>query len=185
MGQSPGSSENPIGVYDLQQLTQTMTEAINSRAIAEPTMQELGLAMSPDEFLGNLSVEQVKSTQLVQINYRDPNPEIARQIADTTADVFSKQVTQLGANANPITATVWERAKVSDEPASPNLTVNIGVALIVGLIVGLVLAFLLDYLDDSWRSPEEIEEIAGVPTLGVIPTNVEDKAKGRRSDKSA
>src|SRR5215204_6962146 len=31
VGQKPGTSENPIGVQDLQQLTQTMTEAVNSR----------------------------------------------------------------------------------------------------------------------------------------------------------
>jgi hypothetical protein len=31
------------------------------------------------------------------------------------------------------------------------------------------MAFLLEYLDHSWRSPEEAEQITGVPTVGIIP----------------
>jgi capsular polysaccharide biosynthesis protein len=31
------------------------------------------------------------------------------------------------------------------------------------------LAFLLEYLDDYWRSPREVEQVSGVPTLGIVP----------------
>jgi capsular polysaccharide biosynthesis protein len=41
--------------------------------------------------------------------------------------------------------------------------------LAFGLLLGVVLALFLEYLDDSWRSPEEVEQISGVPTYGVIP----------------
>ena len=43
------------------------------------------------------------------------------------------------------------------------------VALLFGLMLGVGLAFLLDYLDDSWRSPAEVEQISGVPTYALIP----------------
>ena len=36
-------------------------------------------------------------------------------------------------------------------------------------VFGMRLAFLLEYVDDSWRSPEEAEQVSGVPTFGVIP----------------
>jgi hypothetical protein len=36
-------------------------------------------------------------------------------------------------------------------------------------MLGIGLAFLLEYWDDDWRSPEEVEQISGVPTFGVIP----------------
>jgi receptor protein-tyrosine kinase len=42
-------------------------------------------------------------------------------------------------------------------------------ALAVGLIIGVGLAFLLEYLDDSWDSPEEMEQVSGAPTFGIIP----------------
>jgi hypothetical protein len=37
--------------------------------------------------------------------------------------------------------------------------------------LGVGLAFLLEYLDDGWRSPEEVEQISGVPTYALIPRN--------------
>jgi receptor protein-tyrosine kinase len=36
-------------------------------------------------------------------------------------------------------------------------------------MLGTGLAFLLEYLDDSWSSPEEMEQVSGTPTLGIIP----------------
>jgi capsular polysaccharide biosynthesis protein len=58
---------------------------------------------------------------------------------------------------------------VPDEPVSPNPVRNGILALALGLMLGVGLAFLLEYLDDSWRSPEEVEHITGVPTFGTIP----------------
>jgi capsular polysaccharide biosynthesis protein len=50
-------------------------------------------------------------------------------------------------------------------------------ALVAGGALGVALAFLLEYLDDSWGSPEEAEQISGVPTFGVIPTFKVSKAR--------
>jgi capsular exopolysaccharide synthesis family protein len=36
-------------------------------------------------------------------------------------------------------------------------------------MLGIGLAFIMEYLDDSWRSPDEVERISGVPAFGVIP----------------
>jgi capsular polysaccharide biosynthesis protein len=40
---------------------------------------------------------------------------------------------------------------------------------LLGSLLGVGLAFLLEYVDDSWTSPDEVEEVSGVPTFGVIP----------------
>ncbi len=51
---------------------------------------------------------------------------------------------------------------------SPNPVRNGLLALAIGLMFGVGLAFLLEYLDDSWQSPEEVEQVSGVPTFGII-----------------
>jgi capsular polysaccharide biosynthesis protein len=75
---------------------------------------------------------------------------------------------------------VWEPAAVPEEPVSPNPLRNGLLGLVLGLMLGMGLAFLLEYLDDSWRSPEEVERISGVPTYGIIPTIEYGKAKKGR-----
>jgi capsular polysaccharide biosynthesis protein len=169
VGQERGTNEIPVGVYDLQQLTQTMAEGVNSRSLAEATIRQLGLQMAPEEFLANLSVEQVPNTQFIQVGYTDPSPERAQRVANATGKVFSEQISEVSPSASAITATVWDPAVVSDYPVSPNPLRNGLLALMLGLMLGVGLAFLLEYLDDSWRSPEEVEQISGVPTIGIIP----------------
>jgi len=42
-------------------------------------------------------------------------------------------------------------------------------SLVSGLVVGLGIAFLREALDQSIKSPDELERISGVPVLGLIP----------------
>lgn len=169
VGQERGITENPNDVVGLQQLTKTMAEGINSRPVAEAVIQQLDLRTSPEDFLENLDVEQISETQFIQVDYKDSSPERARQVANAIGDVFSEQVSEVSPNANAITATVWERAQAPDGSVSPNPARNGLLALLLGLIIGMGLAFLIEYLDPSWRSPEEAEQISGVPTFGIIP----------------
>lgn len=171
VGQEQGETPENLAsqVPGLQQLTQTMTTAVVTRRIAGAVTQKLNLPMSSEDFLENLSVEQINSTQFIEIKYRDPDPEQAKRIANTLGEVFSEQVSQVSPSANAVTATVWEKAVAPEDPASPSLLRNGLAALVLGLMLGVALAFLLEYLDDSWRSPEEVEQISGVPTFGIIP----------------
>jgi len=172
VGQERGITETPNDVIGLQQLTQTMVGAVSSRRVAEAVIRQQDLRMTSDKFLEeHLSVEQVPNTQWIQVSYRDVSPERAQQVANAVGDVFSKQISEVSPNANAIaiTATVWERAVVPDAPVTPNPVRNGLLALAVGLIIGVGLAFLLEYLDDSWDSPEEMEQVSGAPTFGIIP----------------
>ncbi len=166
---SDAPSQLGSDVQGLQQLTLTVAEAVGTRPVAAAVIERRDLGVTPEEFLENLSVEQVSSTQFIQVSYRDPDPERAQQIADTIGEVFSDQVSEVSPSANAITATLWERAVPPESPASPNTPLNALLALVLGLMLGVGLAFLMEYLDDSWRSPEEVEQISGVPTFGIIP----------------
>lgn len=156
-------------VQGLQQLTQTMAEAVATRPVAEATIEGLDLGTSPEDLLENLSVQQVGTTQFIEVSYEDESPSEAQRIANTVGGVFSEQVSEVSPSANAITATVWEEAAVPEAPASPNPLRDGLLALALGGMLGVALAFLLEQLDDRWRSPEEVEQVSGVPTFGVIP----------------
>lgn len=167
-------------VQGLQQLTLTVTDLVSTRPVAEAVIERLNLRMSAEEFLENIEVEQVANTQSIQVSYKDPSPERARDVANAVGDTFSEQVSEVSPSANAITATVWERAMTPEEPVSPNPIRNGLLALLLGLMLGVGLAFLLEYLDDSWRSPEEVEQISGVPTFGIISEFKAPKGKKER-----
>lgn len=157
-------------VQGLQQLTLTLAEAASSRPLADTVIRRLDLSVTPKEFLEErLSVEPITDTQFIQIDYTDPDPRTSRQVANAIGEVFSERISEVSSDTNAITATVWEPATIPDEPVSPNPVRNGLAGLGLGLLLGLALVYLLDYLDDSWRSPEEVEQVSGVATFGVIP----------------
>jgi capsular exopolysaccharide synthesis family protein len=64
---------------------------------------------------------------------------------------------------------VVDRALVPSGPFTPNIRRNLLMALLLGLFGGLGLIFLVEYLDNTVKGPEDVEKLAGLPSLGIIP----------------
>ena len=72
-----------------------------------------------------------------------------------------------GVGANNV--FVVDRAEVPGSPSSPQLLRALMLTFALGLGAGLAAAIVIERLDDTVRSPEEIERISGLATLGIIP----------------
>lgn len=170
VGQERGITEAPTDVSGLQDLTETMAVAITSRPVAESVIQQAGLRITPETFLEKrLSVGQIENTQFIEVSYQDAGPQRAQQVVNIVGDVFSERISNVSSETNAITATVWEQAAVPEEPISPDPLRNGLLAAMLGAVLGVGLAFLLGYLNDRWRSPEELEQASGVPVFGIVP----------------
>ncbi|OGW17506.1 MAG: hypothetical protein A3G93_07930 [Nitrospinae bacterium RIFCSPLOWO2_12_FULL_45_22] len=64
---------------------------------------------------------------------------------------------------------IVDRAEVPARPIKPRIILNLVLALISGLTLGIGMAFFLDYLDNSIRTPEDVEQYLQLPILGIIP----------------
>jgi capsular exopolysaccharide synthesis family protein len=65
--------------------------------------------------------------------------------------------------------SIVDRAEVPGAPFTPKLSRNLALAMVLGLLFGGAAAFAREQIDDTFRSPEDIEEHLGVPLLGIIP----------------
>jgi receptor protein-tyrosine kinase len=152
IGQENGFIGPSGNVNQLQDITQTMASAARSRPVAEEVIQQQGLNLSPDALLSHITATQQGQTQFLQVNFTDNDPETARLMADTVSEVFSRQVSEATPNSNAVSAVVWERAALPEEPFSPDYVRNIAIGLIGGAILGLGLALLTEYIFNSQRS---------------------------------
>jgi capsular polysaccharide biosynthesis protein len=167
---STGQAGLNSDVQGLQQLALTVARAVRTVPVAEGAIDRLSLPdVSAREVLNNMTVEPDPGTMFVDVSYRSSDPERAQLIVNTIGQVLSEKVSAVSLGANAITATVWEPATLPQNPVSPDPVRNGILALVLGSLLGIVLALLLEHVDDSWDSPEEVEEISGVPTFGVIP----------------
>ena len=158
-------------VSDLQELTVTVGQAVQTLPVAQAVVEQPNVPeLSAGEVLENMSVEPSPGTTFIDISYESSDPEKAQLIANTIGQILSQKISEVSVGVNGLTATVWAPATLPETPVSPDLALNGIVALVLGGLLGIALAFLLEYLDDSWDSPEEVEEISGLPAFGVIPT---------------
>lgn len=70
---------------------------------------------------------------------------------------------------NSSTVRIVDKALVPGHPISPDKKGNLLLALLLGIVGGIGLVFIMDYLDNTIKGPEDVERIAGLPSLGVIP----------------
>jgi capsular exopolysaccharide synthesis family protein len=54
-------------------------------------------------------------------------------------------------------------------PARPAKTRNIALSFVIGLVGGIGLALLREYMDNTVKSPDDIETLVRLPSLAVVP----------------
>ena len=62
-----------------------------------------------------------------------------------------------------------QAAAAPTAPSSPKVLRNTVAGALVGLLIGLVAAFVLQRVDRRLREPSDLEDVYGVPLLGVVP----------------
>lgn len=64
---------------------------------------------------------------------------------------------------------VVDPAMIPTTPSRPAKAKNIALAFLVGLVGGIGLALLREYLDNTVKTPDDIETLARLPSLAVVP----------------
>src|SRR5882762_2487431 len=75
---------------------------------------------------------------------------------------------------------IVDPAMIPSTPARPAKARNIALAFIVGLVGGIGLALLREYLDNTVKTPDDIETLSRLPSLAVVPAFSESNGNGRR-----
>lgn len=85
------------------------------------------------------------------------------------------QEASLSSGINVSNAQIADAATVPSGPISPRRATNILLAIIIGAFGGIFSAFFVEYMDDTIKTPEDIEKVLELPFLGYVPaTRKED-----------
>jgi len=76
---------------------------------------------------------------------------------------------------------IVDPAMVPTYPSRPAKARNIALAFLIGLVGGIGLAILREYMDNTVKSPDDVEALSHLPSLAVVPAFSEAKNGDRGS----
>ena len=148
------------------QLAKTYATIAQSRTVEQNVIKNLNLSLTVGGLDSMISINPVKTTEILEIQVNNTNPELAASIANTMAQEFSKAVIEI---KKVDSVSIVDTAVTPDKPVKPNKKLNILIAFVVGLIAAVGIVFLLEYLDNTLKTSSDVEKLLGIPVLGVIP----------------
>ncbi|ASW42419.1 YveK family protein [Clostridium isatidis] len=168
--ESQGYNQNDVTMY--QKLMKTYSATIKTKDLVERALEGSKINLNTNTVLENLTVTTVTDTQILEVKYNSIDPNEAATIIKKVTDEFIKTSKKLVPNGN---IQIIESVEVPDKPISPNKKMNIAIAFALGLGVGGGLALLLEFLDNTFKTKEQIERELDIPVIGTIPQVKEDK----------
>lgn len=135
--------------------------------------QELKLDRSAEWLLNRrVAIQSLPDTQkmIVQVTYPDQNvaPVLANAIGENMVGLVAAQNAALEGSSRINISRLQPATRVS--LYWPQTRVIVAAGGVLGLVLGLLLAFVLEALDNTLKSPNDIERFVGLTTLGAIPT---------------
>src|SRR4029077_66929 len=139
-------------------------------------------ALQREELLSQ-ALDQQK-VQVNQMSERMVQYSILKRDAEANKALYDGLLTKLkeagiSAGLRSSNIRVVDPAMVPQSPARPAKTRTITLSFLIGLVGGIALALLREYMDNTVKSPDDIETLARLPSLAVVPTFTE--ANGDRS----
>lgn len=168
------ADDNQLQIQDLnlnERLARTYGEIVKSRGVSEDVISQLKLSLTPEQLKDKTSVDLVEDTEFITISVTDINPEQAATIANKVAEIFKVRVIDMMKVDN---IQVLDDAVVPKSPIKPRPTLNMAIAGVLGMMVSIFVVFLLEYLDNTIKTPEDIEKHLGLSVIGVIPMMQDD-----------
>lgn len=160
-----GYNTNDIQMY--QKLLQTYAETIKTNEVVQAAINSTNNTdLTVKDVKECLTVTPITDTQILQIKYQSKSPEVAKEILESITNEFVILAKELVPNGN---VRVIEAVQLPENPVAPNKKMNVAIAFLLGFMVSVGLVFLIEYLDNTFKSKEELERELDIPVVGIIP----------------
>ena len=161
---------NNSDIQMYQQLLKTYAGVITTNDLVEKAINTSDLNITSEEVLKGLTVTPSANTQILEIKYISTDRVLSKDLVDAVTTQFIETSKELIPNGN---VKIIESVKMPEGPVSPNKTMNIAIAFLLGLMISVGLAFLLEFMDNTFKTKEQLEQILGIPVIGAIPDELD------------
>lgn len=164
-----------------QKLVDTYVVILKNYTLLNKVIQKLGLNMSAASLAGNITVNTVSTTEILEITVQDTNALRAKTIVDTIVNLAPEEITR---TVKAGSVEVISPAQVNNSPVSPNMKKNTLIGFLLGLLFSCSIAFILEILNNKFKTDDDVAEKLGYNVIGTIPNyrKIRGKRLGSKSD---
>lgn len=178
--------DNSTGITynDLQvgtQLTKDYVELVKSRPVLEQVISVLNLDMETDELASMITAETQTDTRIITIKVENESAKKAKEIADALRESVSIQITEV-MDADSVNTV--EDGSLPKSPSSPNLIKNAILGGMLGVLFAAGIIIFLFLMDDTIKTPEDVERYLGLNVLTSVPVQEGNKKSNKKSKKA-
>ena len=168
---------------DMQLGTQLMKDVsvlVKSRTVLEHVIKSLDLDMKVKELQNLIDVSSASDTRILYITATHTDPAMAEQIANEVRDIAAKHTI----NVMEVEAiNVAEMANYPLEKAAPSIAKYTLLGGFIGAFLVCAVLVIRFLLDDTIKTPDDVEKYLGLSTIGSIP--YDEEATGKKTKKKA
>ena len=145
------------------------------------------LSLRKESLLREAFEKQKAKTQ--EMKERAIQYNILKREADTNKDIYKgllQRMKEAGVSAGIMASNIQvvDQAELPIKPYKPNKRLNLLLAAVVGLFLGVGLAFFFEYLDNTVKTPEDVEQLIRLPSFGMVPEISYERQRRLESGKS-
>ncbi|MDO5556092.1 MAG: Wzz/FepE/Etk N-terminal domain-containing protein [Clostridia bacterium] len=160
-------------------LISTYSELIKSKSVLREVIDNLHIeGITEGNVRGNISVKAVTDTELIKITVTNEDPNVAAEIANEIAKVFSNKIVDIYNISN---VYIVDRAEADTNPSNINHTKDLIIFAFIGIVIAVIYVLIVNMLDNTIKNEEDVEKSVGLLVLGSIPDyEVKNKRGGKR-----
>ena len=156
---------NQIAEIDRQLVTEVNTLKDSYKAAYQSSLDQESEMQARIEALKQQVLDLQK--RLIKYNMLKREVDTNQSLYDGLLQRYKEVDVAAGVTANNV--FVVDKATWPGSPSSPQMVRALLIWFGLGLMAAFGTAFVLDRLDDTLRSPEDVERALGFATLGIIP----------------
>jgi succinoglycan biosynthesis transport protein ExoP len=163
---------------NIQREKQNIIDTLDSEYRAAAAREQmLGKALEDEK----LEVNDMAS-KMVEYNILKREAEANKILYDGLLTKLREAGVSAGLRSSNI--RVVDPAMVPSTPSRPAKARNVALAFVVGLVGGIGLALMREYLDNTVKTPDDIETLSRLPSLAVVPQFTSSNGTGKNGNKN-
>lgn len=177
-------STSVTSLADLQigsSLTKDYETVITGRPVLDRVITRLKLDTDYDGLRSKIAISNPSDSRILYITATDPDPELAKQIADRTASIAATFISQKMDQDPP---SIIQTGYTDGTPVSPRTMRTTALGLLLGFLAAAAFITIQYLINDTIMTPEDVQEKLGLNVLASLPLETEESRRRSRSRRS-